>query len=94
MIDFSVEFQNFIDDMLSNIIDDLNEKNLEYAGYKMYLKENYEKVREIINTLPKDEKKFMNEYESNFFNKIRFIFMSRVSDIFPCRLITETRNLL
>ena len=69
MIDFNTEFQSFIDDMLNDIIDDLKEKNLEYAGYRMYLKENSAKVRKIIDKLPDNERKFMNEYESNSFNK-------------------------
>ena len=69
MIDFNTEFQNFIDDMLNEIIVDLKEKNLEYAGYRMYLKENCAKVREIMDNLPEDEKKIMDEYETNSFKK-------------------------
>ena len=70
MSDFTTEFQGFIDDRLNDIIDDLKENNQEYAGYRMYLKENCIKVRDIIDKLPKEEREFMNEYESNYFNRV------------------------
>ena len=70
MSDFTTEFQGFIDDMLNDIIDDLKENNQEYAGYRMYLKENCAEIRDIIDKLPEEERNLMNEYESNYFNRV------------------------
>ena len=70
MSDFSLKFQGFIDDMLNDIIDDLKENNQDYAGYRKYLKENCVKVRDIIDKLPKEERELVNEYESNYFNRV------------------------
>lgn len=70
MSDFKTEFQGFIDDMLNDIIKDLEENDLKYAGYRMYIKENCDKVKEIIEKLPEDEREFLNEYESNYFNRV------------------------
>ena len=70
MSDFTTEFQGFIDDMLNDIIDDLKENNQDYAGYRMYLKENCAKFRDIIDRLPEEERNLMNEYESNYFNRV------------------------
>ena len=70
MNNFSEEFQGFIDDMLNDIIEDLREKNLEYSGYIKYLKENSDKINKTINKLSEAERKLINEYESNYFNKI------------------------
>lgn len=68
--DFSARFQNFIDDMLDDIIGEMVENNLKYAGYRMYIKENSDKVKEILEKLSEEDREFMNEYESNYFNKV------------------------
>lgn len=68
--DFSARFQNFIDDMLDDIIGEMVESNLKYAGYRMYIKENSAKVKEILEKLSEEDREFMNEYESNYFNKV------------------------
>ena len=70
MNNFSEEFQGFIDDMLNDIVADLREKNLEYSGYIKYIKENSDKINKTINKLSEDERKLINEFESNYFNKI------------------------
>ncbi len=70
MRDFTTEFQNFIDDMLNDVIIDLKENNPEYAKCKMYIQENGDKVRAIIDGLPKDKRKLLNKYEANDFNRI------------------------
>ena len=36
----------------------------------MYIKENSAKVKEILEKLSEEDREFMNEYESNYFNKV------------------------
>ena len=66
MIDFSAEFQKFIEDRIEEIIDEITEKDADYARYRMYLEENYEKAKEIIFNLPTEDMVLMNEYEADF----------------------------
>lgn len=68
MCDFNTEFQSFIDDMLNKVIGDLKEEDIKCARCRMYIKENDPKIREIVDRLPKENKKLMNKYESKIFN--------------------------
>lgn len=64
-MDFTIEFQKFIEDRLEEIIEEITEKDADYARYRTYLKENHEKAKGIIFNLPKEDMIFMNEYEAN-----------------------------
>lgn len=70
MSDFSLDFQNIIDNRLNDVIDDLKEENLEYASCRAYIKENYNRVKSIIENLPEVDREFMHTYKSHHFNRI------------------------
>jgi len=71
MIDFSAEFQKFIEDRIEEIIDEITEKNIDYARDMAYLEKNCEKFEKIINKLPDRERDFINEYENNSYRMNR-----------------------
>lgn len=67
MSDFNLEFQNFIDNRLNDIIDDLKKKNTEYADCREYIKEHCDRVQSIIENLPEVDREFMRTYGSKHF---------------------------
>ena len=72
MSDFSLDFQNFIDNRLNDTIDDLKEKSPEYASCRDYIKENCARVKSIIENLPEVDREFIYTYESKYVNKTAF----------------------
>ena len=70
MNDFSFDFQNFIDNKLNYIINNLKEKNPEYTSCREYIKENFYRVQSIIENLPEVGRKFMRTYGAKHFNEI------------------------
>ncbi len=68
MDNLKAEFQDFMGCMIEDTLSRLNAEDAEYGSCRENERNNVKKIGEILNKLPSDDKKLMENHEEDVFN--------------------------
>lgn len=67
MNNLKAEFQDFMGCMIEDTLSGLKSEDAEYGRYRENERNNVKKIGEILNKLPSEDKKFMENHEMDVF---------------------------